>query len=52
MFLAILLSDAENNTSGMLNWGGIADLRLLRTLLAIHQKSPELSFWEVIDSLY
>ena len=33
------LSDAENNTSGPLNSGGIADLPLLRTLLAIHQKS-------------
>ena len=34
------LSDAEDNTSGMLNRGGIADLPLLRTLLAIC-KSPE-----------
>ena len=33
------LSDAENNTSGPLNRGGIADLPLLRTLLAICQKS-------------
>ena len=33
------LSDAEDNTSGPLNGGGIADLPLLRTLLAIHQKS-------------
>ena len=33
------LSDAEDNTSGPLNRGGIADLPLLRTLLAIHQKS-------------
>ena len=32
------LSDAEDNTSGPLNRGGIADLPLLRTLLAIHQK--------------
>ena len=32
------LSDAEDNTSGLLNRGGIADLRLLRTLLAICQK--------------
>ena len=45
------LSDAENNTSGLLNRGGIADLPLLRTLLAIRQKSREPSFWEVIDSL-
>ena len=38
------LSDAEDNTSGPLNRGGIADLPLLRTLLAIHQKSQEPSF--------
>ena len=44
------LSDAEDNTSGLLNRGGIADLLLLRTLLAIHQKSRKPSFWEVMDS--
>ena len=33
-----VLSDAEDNISGPLNRGGIADLPLLRTLLAIHQK--------------
>ena len=44
------LSDAEDNTSGLLNRGGIADLPLLRTLLAIRQKSREPSFWEVMDS--
>ena len=33
------LTDAEDNTSGPLNRGGIADLPLLRTLLAICQKS-------------
>ena len=44
------LSDAEGNTSGQLNRGGIADLPLLRTLLAIHQKLQEPSFWEVINS--
>ena len=33
------LSDAEDNISGLLNRGGIADLPLLRTLLAIHLKS-------------
>ena len=38
------LSDAEDNTSGPLNRGGIADLPLLRTLLAICQKSQEPSF--------
>ena len=45
------LSDAEGNTSGSLNRGGREDLTLSRTLLAIHQKSQEPSFWEVIDSL-
>ena len=44
------LSDAEDNTSGPLNRGGIADLPLLRTLLAICRKSPQPSFWEVMDS--
>ena len=38
------LSDAENNTSGPLNRGGIANLPLLRTILAIRQKSREPSF--------
>ena len=38
------LSDAEDNTSGPLNRGGIADLPLLRTLLALLQKSREPSF--------
>ena len=44
------LSDAEDNTSRLLNRGGIADLPLLRTLLAICQKSWEPSFWKVMDS--
>ena len=44
------VSDAEDNTSCPLNRGGIADLPLLRTLLAIHQKSRDPSFWEVMDS--
>ena len=44
------LSDAEGNTSEPLNRGGIADLTLLKTLLAIHQKSQKPSFWEVMDS--
>ena len=43
-------SDAENNTSGSLNRGGIADSLLLRTILAIRQKSRQPSFWKVIDS--
>ena len=44
------LSDAEENTSGPLNRGAIADFPLLRTLLAIRQMSREPSFWEVMDS--
>ena len=44
------LSDTEDNTSGPLNRGGVADLPLMRTLLAIRQKSREPSFWEVMDS--
>ena len=44
------LSDAEANTFGPLNRGGIAGLPLLRTLLAIRQQSRESSFWEVMDS--
>ena len=47
MFLAnsFPLSDAEDN-SGLLNRGGRVDLPLLRTLLAICQKSQEPSFWK------
>ena len=44
------LTDAEDNTSGPLNTWGVADLPLLRTLLAIRQKSQEPGFWEVMDS--
>ena len=44
------LSDAEDNTSGLLNRGGIADLSLLRTLLEISQNFRGPSFWEVMDS--
>ena len=44
------LSNDEENTSGPLNRGGIADLPLLRKLLAISQKSREPRSWEVIDS--
>ena len=44
------LSEAEDNTSRPLNWEGIADLALVRTLLAISQKYREPSFWEVMDS--
>ena len=35
------LSNAEDNTSTQLSRGAIADLPLLRTLLAIRQKSQE-----------
>ena len=44
------LSDVVETTSGPLNRGGIADFPLLRTALAIYQKSQEPSFWEVIGS--
>ena len=40
----LALSDAEDNTPRPLNRGGIADLSLLGTLLAICQKSQEPSF--------
>ena len=44
------LSDAEGNSSGPLNRGDLADLPLLRPLLAVHQKSQEPRFWELMDS--
>ena len=44
------LSDEEVNTSGPFNRRSIADLPLLRTLLALRKKSREPSFWEVMDS--
>ena len=44
------LSDAAHNISGLLNRGGIADLLLLKALLAISQKPWEQSYWEVMDS--
>ena len=43
-------SDAEGNTSRLLNKQDIAGLPLLRTVLAIRQKSRGPSFWEVVDS--
>ena len=51
-FLAnnFVLSGVEGNTSGSLNRRGIAELPLLRTLLAIRQKSREPRFWKVMDS--
>ena len=42
------LSDVEDNNFGQLNRKGVTDLSLLRTLLAICQKSRD--FWEVMDS--
>ena len=44
------LSDADDNMSGQLNRGSIADLPLLRTLLEISQKSWDPNFWKVMDS--
>ena len=44
------VSDVEDSTSGLLIRGDIADLPLLRTLLAIRQKSREPSLLGVIDS--
>ena len=41
-----VLSDGEDNNSDLLNIGGIADLLLLRTLLA----NCKPRFWEVMDS--
>ena len=46
---ALSLPEAEHNTSGPLNRGDKAE-PLLRILLAIHQKSGEPLFWEIIDS--
>ena len=46
----LALSDAEDNTSGLLNRGSKADLPLLRTLLVIRQKSREPNFWDVMGS--
>ena len=42
-------SDTQDNTSGPLNRGSIADLPLMRIILAISQKSSESSFWELMD---
>ena len=45
------LSDAEGNTCGLLNRGGIADLLLLKTLLAIRQKSQKINVYLCITAL-
>ena len=44
------LSDVKDNNSRRLNRGGITDFPLLRTALAIHQKSLEQGYWEVMYS--
>ena len=44
------LSDTEDNIFESLNRAGIAVLPLLRTLLAIRQKSQKASFFEVMKS--
>ena len=49
-FSVFALSNPEDNTSGPLNRGDIADLPLLRTLLATCLNSQEPSFWEVMES--
>ena len=46
----IALSDAKGNTLSPLNRVGVADLPLLRTLLAICLNSRQPSIWKVIDS--
>ena len=44
------LSDAEDNTSRLLNRVGATDLLLLRRLLAIQKISPDPGFWEVMET--
>ena len=44
------LSDTEDNHSWSLNKESIADLQMLRTLLAIRQIPRTPSFWKVMDS--
>ena len=42
------LSEAEDNTSGLLNRGGIADLPLLRTLLAIAKSCESQDYFVLV----
>ena len=49
-FLEQFLANNLDNTTRLLNSAGVVDLPLLKTVLAIHQKSAEPSLWEVIDS--
>ena len=46
----LALSDEEDNISGPLNRGGIAELPMSRMILANSQKSRVPSVWEAIDS--
>ena len=46
-----VLSDAEDNTSGLLNRRDIANLPLFRTLLVIRRELREPSFWEIFCSI-
>ena len=50
--LLFFLSDTEDKTSGPLNRRSIANLPLLRTLLAICHKSQQPSSWEVMESSF
>ena len=45
-------SDAEDKTYLSFNRRGIVDLPLLRTLLAISQKSREPSLWDLMNSFF
>ena len=47
-----LIKCRRQHLTGLLNRGGMADLPFFRTLLAIHQKSQEPGFWEVMDSCF
>ena len=51
-FLAnnFVLLDAEDNTSGPLNRGSIANIPLLRTLLTNCQKSQQQGLWKQMES--
>ena len=42
----------DDNTSGLMDRGGTADIPFLIKLLTIRQKSPQPSFWEVMDSCF
>ena len=46
----LALSDEEDNISGPLNRGGIAELPMSRMILANSQKPRVPSVWEAIDS--